>query len=750
MQLSDIAIKILSERYVRRDKHGKPIEKPEDVFVRVADAVTLHDAEYRDTFLDMMNKAQFMPNSPTLMNAGTEIGQLSACFVLPVADDMSGIFTAVHDAALIHQSGGGTGFSFGRLRPNGATVKSTGGVASGPLSFMRVFNVATDTIKQGGKRRGANMGILPVDHPDIMEFIHCKDDTTQFTNFNLSVGLTAEFMTAVRNNTEYQLIDPHTHLPTASLPAKEVFDAIVTSAWNTGEPGIIFLDRLNADNVMDTPIEATNPCGEQPLLPYEACNLGSINLAADAFYTDDGAFNMDEFKRVTKLAVRFLDDVIEENKYPEHVPQIDKQTRYTRKIGLGVMGLADMLYRLSIPYNSEEGIEMADTVMSAFRNAANEASAELAKERGAFPAWNEAARNASNKPTKVIDPNVPMRNATRTTIAPTGTISIICGASSGIEPAFSLAFTRRIMDGVESVEANPVFVKVAKERGFYSEDLLRQIAREGTVAHCDIPDDVKRVFVTAHDVSPEWHVRMQATVQKHTDNAVSKTVNFANSATKEDIAKAYMQAYDLGCKGITVYRDGSRSGQVLNLDNKDENNTKPAAILPRPRPDAVSGITLKYKIGCGTLNVTVNRDEEGICEVFTNLGRAGGCPAQSEATSRLVSISLRAGMDIKAVIDQLKGIRCMNTMVVKQHNKDIKVISCPDAIGRALEEAYTMWYGDKATTNHEKTTSEASENHEIADKPVDEAAKCPKCGQQMARQSGCLTCMNCGESHCNG
>ena len=712
MPISENARAVLERRYLIRDEHGEPVETVEELFHRVADAIAAADARFDPqadvaatarSFFDLMTNLDFLPNSPTLMNAGRPLGQLSACFVLPVADSMEDIFDAIKNAALIHKSGGGTGFSFSRLRPKGSTVNSTGGVASGPISFMKVFNAATEAVKQGGTRRGANMGILRVDHPDIMEFITCKNDTKEITNFNISVGLTEAFMAAVESGGEYDLVDPASRKVTGKLPAREVFQAIVDSAWRTGEPGIIFLDRLNRDNPCPNQgeIESTNPCGEQPLLPYEACNLGSINLVNHLKQTGDGwALDREKLERTVREAVHFLDNVIEVNQYP--LPEIDRVTRLTRKIGLGVMGFADMLLYLGIPYNSDQGVAMAREVMGLVQSTSHRASQELAAQRGAFPLFGES----------IYKEGKPLRNATVTTIAPTGTLSIIAGVSSGVEPVFAYAYIRNVMDNTHLIETNSILKEALVRRGLYSEELMREVVEQGSLAHvAGIPEDMKRVFVCAHDVSPIWHVKMQAAFQEFTDNAVSKTVNFPNSATREEVAEVYRLAYELGCKGTTIYRDGSRDEQVLNIGKVNDGKAEAPApgekplpdhveqvlaadcdstacvlrngsILPRPRPDVTMGYTEKVKIGCGKLFITVNYDEQGICEVFTNTGRAGGCPSQSEATARLVSIALRSGVDSDEIITQLKGIRCPSCL----RQNDVPVTSCPDAIAKAIEK----------------------------------------------------------------
>lgn len=760
-RLSKNAVTVLERRYLARNEASELIETPEGMFRRVADAIAAGDKAYApdadvaalsDKFYEIMTELLFMPNSPTLMNAGKPLGQLSACFVLPVADSMPEIFEAVKNAALIHKSGGGTGFSFSRLRASGATVRSTGGVASGPISFMKVFNAATEAVKQGGTRRGANMGILRVDHPDIVDFIQCKKDTSEITNFNISVGLTEKFMEAVERNEEYDLIDPRDKTVVARRNAREVFDLIVDMAWNNGEPGIVFLDRMNRDNVVleaAGEIESTNPCGEQPLLPYESCNLGSLNLAR-MLREKDGAYEIDYalLGETVDAAVHFLDNVIEVNKYP--LPQIEEMTLATRKIGLGVMGFADMLYRLGIPYNSEEGIQTANDIMSFINERAHAASIALAEKRGAFPLYEKSTLAAGGKP---------YRNATCTTIAPTGTISIICGASSGVEPLFALSFVRNVMDDDELPQVDPYFAEVAKREGFYSDTLMRRIAKEGTLAHIDeVPEHVKRVFVTAHDISPKYHIRMQSAFQRHTDNAVSKTVNFRHEATREEVAEVFTLAYKLGCKGVTIYRDGSRSGQVLYVGDKKKEGAEEApivrAVTPRPRPEITRGITEKVVIGCGNLYVTVNYDDEGICEVFANLGRAGGCPSQSEAASRLISTALRSGMDVNAVIEQLKGIRCLSTVRQRATNPNIKVLSCPDAIGKVLEKVAKIKAQEDAERLHSAVIppiekEPLTDGCEIMDVTAARAGTpCPECGSKLEHEGGCVICRACGYSKC--
>ena len=752
MELSKNALTVLERRYLMKNGEGVVIETVEELFRRVAGAIAVSDRRYdenadcealADSFYRMMTNLEFLPNSPTLMNAGRPLGQLSACFVLPVEDTMEGIFETIKQAALIHKSGGGTGFSFSRLRPCGSAVNSTGGVASGPISFMKVFNMATEAVKQGGTRRGANMGILRVDHPDIMEFIHCKTNNKEITNFNISVGLTEKFMNAVEAGKDYELVDPHGGRVTGTLNALEVFECIVDAAWHNGEPGIIFLDRLNRDNVVPKAgeIESTNPCGEQPLLPYESCNLGSINLTK-MLREENGvySFDWDKLKATAKKAVHFLDNVIDANKYP--LKEIDFMTKQTRKVGLGVMGWADALLRLKIPYNSEQAVRLAETVMRAVTEAGREESRELAKVRGTFPLFQEST----------LDQELPQRNATVTTIAPTGTLSLLASCSSGVEPIFGYVYIRNIMDGTEMIEVNPILREVLEERGLYSDELMKKIAKQGSLEGIEeIPEEIRRVFVSAHEVSPEFHIRMQAAFQRHTDNAVSKTVNFCNSATREEVAEVYKLAFRLGCKGVTIYRDGSRSEQVLNIGKvkKDGQEESPAeggqaVIKPRPRPDMTTGITERVKIGCGNLYITVNYDDKGICEIFTNTGKAGGCPSQSEATARLASIALRSGIDVRSIIDQLKGIRCPSTI----RQSGMKCTSCPDAIAKAIERVYQQQVRLGHWAEPELSAAEGPAASQAETVVPGRMRFCPECGAKLEHEGGCVICRNCGYSKC--
>jgi len=729
--ISQNARHVLEKRYLGKDADGKPIETPEKMLRRVAEAIAAAEANYgsdvdarKDEFYRLMASLDFLPNSPTLMNAGRELGQLSACFVLPIEDSMESIFDAVKYTALIHKSGGGTGFSFSRLRPEKDRVGSTGGVASGPVSFMRAFDVATDVIKQGGMRRGANMAILNVNHPDIMKFITVKEDPTVLTNFNLSVAVTADFMDAVKSGSDYDLVNPHSGDVDGRLNAREVFDKLVSLAWKTGDPGVVFIDRINEDNPAPQlgRIESTNPCGEQPLLPYESCNLGSINLA-HMLRGGDGNVEIDRTRlaKTVRTAVRFLDDVIDVNKFP--LDKIDEMTKKTRKIGLGVMGFADMLIRMGIPYNSEAALKTAADVMGFVREEAGKASVALAEERGVFPAFEGSIYD--------VPGGSRMRNASTTTIAPTGTLSIIAGCSSGIEPLFALSYTRNILDGAQLVEANPYFEKVAKREGFYSDELMKRLAEGDKLVDIDgVPDDVRRLFVTAHEVDPEWHIRMQAAFQSSTDNAVSKTVNFPRQATEKDIANVYMRAYEEGLKGITIYRDGSREGQVLTTGKKKEEKAEGSKLTPRKRPGVTTGVTEKVKTGCGNLYVTVNSDDKGICEVFSHLGKSGGCAsAQLEATCRLISLALRAGVDVASIVGQLRAIRCPS--IAWEEGKAI--LSCADAIAGVLEKHSTGYDGKPKLEDY------GAKNL---------AGQCPDCGSLLVFQEGCFVCPGCGYTKC--
>ena len=739
MGLADNAVKVLERRYLARDEEGNVIETPDEMFRRVAHSIAQADLDYfteaevkktEDEFYNMMARLEFLPNSPTLMNAGRPLGQLSACFVLPIDDSMEAIFEAIKNAALIHKSGGGTGFSFSKIRPAGSVVKTTGGVASGPISFMKVFNSATEAVKQGGTRRGANMGILRVDHPDIRAFITCKQDNKEITNFNISIGITEKFMEAVENDREYEIINPKNKKVVKMEKAREIFNMIVENAWNNGEPGIIFLDRINRTNTVPGAgeIESTNPCGEQPLMAYEACNLGSINLM-EMLKEDGLTFDYDKLSQTVHRAIHFLDNVIDVNIYPH--PMITEKTKATRKVGLGIMGWADALYSMGIAYNSQEAVELGRSLMRYIDSESKKASMNLAQIKGVFPYYDKSIFK---------EKDILIRNATTTTIAPTGSLSIIAGVSSGVEPVFALTFIRNVMDNDELLESNTVFENYLVANDLYTVELMRQIASEGTLDNIDdLDEETKRIFVSAHDITPEWHIKMQAVFQEYTDNAVSKTVNLRKEATREDVRDVFLRAYSLGCKGVTMYRDGSRALQVLNIGGVNKFGAK-KKLEPKERPEVTTGFTQKVRIGCGNLYITVNYDENGkICEVFTNTGKAGGCPSQSEATSRLVSIALRSGVDTKAIVEQLKGIRCPSTT----RQKGLKVLSCPDAIGRLIEKVDQM--------NNETDTGAAELDEERVETTVTVSGSnslCPECGKSIEHEGGCIICRHCGYSKC--
>ena len=742
VQLSDNALAVLKRRYLLKDKQGRIIESPKELFIRVADFIAAADRNYGQEelaiselagrFYTMMASLEFMPNSPTLMNAGRPLGQLSACFVLPVGDSMEEIFETNKHAALIHKSGGGTGFSFSRLRPKNSIVASTSGVASGPVSFMTVYDSSTEAVKQGGTRRGANMGILRVDHPDILEFISCKEDTSKIKNFNISVAVTDTFMQAVKEKKAYPLINPETgriHVVDGEelyLDANDVFERIVHHAWLTGEPGIVFIDRMNRLNPTSPSeiIEATNPCGEQPLPPYDSCNLGSINVGRfvkvplPENYTtgkaEDGIL-WDRLGEVVRLAVHFLDNVIDQNKYP--LEQIEKQTKKNRRIGLGIMGWADMLVKLHIPYDSNEAMMLAEKLASFVETEARKQSSELAKTRGKFPNWDGSIYK---------EQNISMRNATVTTIAPTGTISIIAGCSSGIEPYYSIVFERNVMDGTKLLEVNPIFKKMAVEDGYYSESLIKEISGKRSLETVkNIPDEVKAVFLTAADVAPESHVRMQAQFQKHCDSSVSKTINFPETAKAGDVSAAYHLAYEIGCKGLTIYRDNSRPEQVL-ATLKEFNVRAPISLEIEERPEILSGITEKIKTGYGNLYITVNIKDGKPFEVFAHIGKSGYTTmADTEAICRLISLALRSHVPVGAIIRQLRGIGGSSQIF----SGGSKITSIPDAIAQFLHRHFENVVDSQAS---KATFSEI----------------CPNCTAAMRFESGCFNCVSCGYSNC--
>ncbi len=820
--LSDNARIVLGLRYLKKNEKGEPVEEPETMFWRVARVIAEEDRRHGATdaaidevarqFYDLMATGTFEPNSPTLMNAGRPLGQLSACFVLPVDDALSngecGIYDTLKSMALVHQSGGGTGFSFSRLRTEGDTVRSTMGVASGPVSFMRLYDSSTEVVKQGGTRRGANMGILRVDHPDIRSFITCKDDTSQITNFNISVAITDAFMQAVAQGEDYDLVSPRTGDVVGRENSTEIFDMIVEGAWKTGEPGVFFIDRANEFNPVPKlgEYEATNPCGEQPLLPYDVCNLGSLNLGpfvrkGFSWGVDQqDAIDWDGLRRVVHLSVHFLDNVIDANRYP--LPQITELAENIRRIGLGVMGWADMLVRLGIPYNSDAAVALAETVMRFIDEEAKVASAKLAESRGVFPAWAQSIwgpeESCARRPDgSRIRPMRPLRNCNLDTVAPTGTISIFAGCSGGIEPLFAVAFMRN-QAGVLMPDVNEDFVRVAKEGGWYSKELMERVAESGHIHHDEVPEEVQRVFVTAHDTTPEWHVRMQAAFQKYTDAAISKTTNFPHEATPEDVREIYELAFSLGCKGVTVYRDGSRPMQVLSTgktEQKPETTGEEARSAgeieekladareechrlrgeiekyrqrererdrlagagrhKRKRPALLKGRTVKMDCPLGDLYVTINEDETGRpFEVFCTLGKAGGAAmADAEAIGRLISLSLRSGIPITAVRDQLRGISCDRAVGFGLR----KVLSAPDAIGQAIEYYLQEKDGIQEelilTAPVTSAAGSAAPSRAVSGSGSSRSGylgSCPECGTgQLSFEEGCVKCHVCGFSECS-
>lgn len=761
VHLSPNAVTVLEKRYLIKDEKGKPTEQPADLFRRVARTIAEPDRKFgasagatealADAFFGMMAERHFVPNSPTLMNAGRPLGQLSACFVLPVSDNLSngkdGIYDTLRAMALVHQSGGGTGFSFSRLRPRNDVVRSTMGVASGPVSFMSLYDASTEVVKQGGTRRGANMGILRVDHPDILDFIHCKDDITKVTNFNISVAVTDAFMAAVESDSEYELRHPKTGEVTGTLKAREVWAQIIHGAWKTGEPGVFFIDRANYYNPVPQlgAYEATNPCGEQPLLPYDVCNLGSVNVGA---FVKDGQVDWAGMRQVVHLATHFLENVIDANNYP--LPEIHDLAQRIRRIGLGVMGLADLLIRLGIPYDSEEGVEMGRRVQQFLDEEGKVESERLAKIRGTFPEWERSiwgpdATAARGPRGERVRPMRKLRNCNVTTVAPTGTISIIAGCSSGIEPLFAVAFMRN-QAGVLMPDVNEDFVAIAKREGWYSEALMTRIAESGHIRHPEVPARWQRVFVTANEIKPEWHIRMQAAFQEYNDSAISKTCNFANDASEAYVEEIYRLAYKLNCKGVTVYRDGSRDMQVLSTGATAQKvaeqatstgqsearadlrvNTSTELAVPtdliatarladvqgelaesaaeiarlkkmvhdleaenlqrrqkRLRPETLRGVTRRVETPLGTMYVTITEDEKGQAfEVFMSLGKAGGAlMADVEAIGRLISLALRSGIPMKEIHRQIRGISSDRAIGLGPN----KVMSVPDAVGIAIEK----------------------------------------------------------------
>ncbi|MFC1660169.1 vitamin B12-dependent ribonucleotide reductase [Gemmatimonadota bacterium] len=820
--LSDNARVVLEKRYLKKDENGLPVEGPEVMFWRVAYTIARVDTQYGASeaaveevarqFFDLMANGKFEPNSPTLMNAGRPLGQLSACFVLPVDDALSngrsGIYDTLKAMALVHQSGGGTGFAFSRLRPTGDTVRSTMGVASGPVSFMTLYDASTEVVKQGGTRRGANMGILRVDHPDIREFISCKDDTSKITNFNISVAITDAFMEAVEKGETYDLVNPHTGQVAGQAEAREVFDQIVHGAWKTGEPGVFFVDRANEDNPVPHlgSYEATNPCGEQPLLPYDVCNLGSVNLGR--FVREDFVWGRDPMegidweglRQVVHLSVHFLDNVIDANRYP--LPEISDLAQRIRRVGLGAMGWADMLIRLGVPYNSREGVEMGRQVMGFVNEEARVASEKLAEARGVFPEWERSVWGSDYtcvrwQSGKRVREERKLRNCNLTTVAPTGTISMFAGCSGGIEPLFAVAFMRN-QAGAMMPDVNLDFVRIARSQGWHSDELMERIAAEGHIHFPEVPEEIQAVFVTSHDITPEWHVRMQAAFQEHTDSAISKTTNFSREASETDVREIYELAFQLGCKGVTVYRDGSRPEQVLSTgktgqeresagpdrgddglvhdlaDSREEVHrlsgeierlkaeleerdlTAAAARQKRQRPPMLRGRTLKMNSPLGDIYVTINEDDAGRpFEVFCTLGKAGGAAfADAEAIGRLMSLALRSGVPITAIRDQLRGISSDRAVGVGPN----KVLSAPDAIGQAIEQYLEEQAGIQEelpiyVPGPAVQVQEGSQRHGAAARYTGHLehfmGSCPDCGYgQLAYEEGCMKCHICGYSEC--
>ena len=820
--LSKNARTVLEKRYLVKDNTGKPVETPEAMFWRVATVVAEADRRYGATdaqvevmaaeFYALMTQRRFEPNSPTLMNAGRPLGQLSACFVLPVEDALSngsnGIYDTLRSMALIHQSGGGTGFGFSRLRSKGSMVRSTTGVASGPVSFMKLYDASTDAVKQGGTRRGANMGILRVDHPDIMEFITCKEDLTQIVNFNISVGVTNSFMEAVKADATYDLYDPSLKRVTGQANAREVWDRMIMGAWRTGEPGVFFIDEANRYNPVPHlgDYEATNPCGEQPLLPYDVCNLGSINVG---LYVQDGVMNWEAFRADIRLSTHFLDNIIDVNKYP--LPEIDSLSKRIRRIGLGVMGFADMLVRMGIPYDSPEGVEMGRKVMEFLDVEGKKESEQLANDRGPFPEWARSiwgpdetcARDAHGLR---VRPMQQLRNCNVTTVAPTGTISIIAGCSSGLEPLFAVAFMRN-QAGAKMPDVNEDFVEIATREGWHSDELMTRIATSGHVRHAEVPERWQRVFTTANNIAAEWHIRMQAAFQQHCDSAISKTTNFAHTATVDDVRAIYELAFEAKCKGVTVYRDGSRDNQVLST-GATEQATKaregnkgveatgeyPAVTAEtdlivagtrrevgelkgtlaerdaeierlkkalfeaesenlqrrkkRARPDKLRSMSIRKETPLGTMFVHISEDDRGQpFDVFINLGKAGGSAmADAEAMGRLISLALRSGIPMQEVVRQMRGISSDRAVGLGPN----KVLSAPDAIGIALEE----WWRDRQGVQQELpgVGGAQASTPQSSSKPMPVSLAGPNAGGEQAQlfgghdeaQSFMGTCPDCG------
>ena len=727
MQITENAKKVLENRILRKDEDGNVIETPEKMVRRVTGTVARNEKEFADFNL-VMDNLYFLPNSPCLANAGTNMPQLQACFVLPIEDSMESIFGTLADMATVFKSGGGVGFSLSRLRPKGDTVKSTGGQSSGPVSFLEPYNSTINAVKQGGRRRGAGLACMRVDHPDILEFIECKKDNDKFNNFNLSVLATDKFMEAVKNDGMFDLINPRNGEVAETVRAGDIWDKIVNGAHRNGDPCILFIDEVNRHN--PTPelgdLESPNACAEFWGYPYESCNLGSINLAKMAITNPINGIDWNLLKNVTHTAVRFLDNILDVTEYP--LPQIKEMSLGNRKVGLGVMGWGDMLFKLGIPYNSQEALDLAWKVMGVVDGEAFMASRVIAEEKDVFPNWHKSP-SFQEKWGKV-------RNASRACIAPTGTLSIIANCTSGIEPAYGLVYKKHVLDGQTLYEVNPVFEQELKNRGIYSKKLLQKVAdNNGSCQGIkEIPEDMQKVFVVAHDITPEWHVKMQAAFQKQTGMGISKTINLPHNATKKDVEDALMLAYESGCKGVTVYRDGSREEQVLTAGKKAKPR-KAVKVEVRERPTETSGVTTALKTGCGKLYCTVNEDEEGVCEIFLNQKEGNGCRvAYNNALAMVSSMALRAGVPIKDISKVLKGQSCGKP--VWDNGK--LILSCPDAIGKLLSSEQHQEF---------KENLESLENPEKSVKPV---KTCPLCGGQIISQGGCEICRDCGNSRCGG
>jgi ribonucleoside-diphosphate reductase alpha chain len=740
MNLTAHAVEILERQYLLKNDRGQVVEDPEGLFRRVARAIAQAEAifdksskqvrQWEEIFYQMMTNLLFIPNSPCLMNAGTNLGQLAACFVIPLEDSMEAIFQALKEAAIIHKSGGGTGFSFSSLRPKGDIVKSTAGISSGPLSFIRIFDASTEEIKQGGKRRGANMAVLSVSHPDIMEFIRAKERPGHFRNFNFSTVVPSNFMEALEKEEDWPLVNPRNNKVVRHLPATEIMNLICRMAWQSGDPGLLFMDRVNQYN--PTPalgnIESTNPCGEQPLLPYESCVLGSVNLAA--MVSEDGTIDWDLLRETVEKGVRFLDNVIEVNHYP--ITLIKERTLCTRKIGLGIMGFADMLIKKGVPYADPEAKEMAKKIMAFIQYYTKKASIKLSLERGPFPHYPDSVYaqenlseflNAHEAPhldwdrltTEIREKGI--RNATTTTIAPTGTISLIAGVSSGIEPIFALAYRRKMM-GKEIEYIHPIVEEMLTTLKAEDRD---KILTEGKATNLDISPSLKKLLATAYEIPPKNHIEIQSAFQLFTDNAVSKTVNLPHHTTFQEVEGIYRLAYQLGCKGITVFRDRSRE-QVIMLGRE-----APETLKPRPRPRMTKGMTWKIATGCGHLYVTVNEDRYGLCELFSQMGKTGGCAAsQLEAVSRLISLALRSGIAVESLLKQLQGIRCP----MPSWDEGEQILSCSDAIAKAIMRHLKLTHGWRET------------------EPTGHGGICPECSHILIPAEGCISCPFCGYSLC--